>query len=405
MLRSLPLLEEDVGLQSLPYALKRRPVRMSAKKRSPLAGFFERVVRRPTLSTILKEQLGELTDRTIASGNPPNQEEMERLQALQALTKLEQETRYRIDRWLILAGSILIAFVVSYLALVPYPVVRLYVTAKAKEIDFQARYQDIFQRLEISELKLFNTSLVVEDDGSAMTGDCVLSGGLIKPQLYTFFAKGTISVKYDPNERAHLVTVAGPSKDGKLFINAAGATLTGCQGQASPTVIKSRIILTGREYDSRVVAVAKKVDKSSPVSILSEEDIVDVNFVTILTFDKSNKYTFSPGSTIISGKLDFLNFPGKSYTLKPTEELSLDYVDSGRLRALDLLSDAVQITYNIAATDIRVGEFSNPASIMPSYLDYFGSRKGLGAMYAAAGSLISILIGVIGFFLRRGSSS
>jgi hypothetical protein len=165
------------------------------------------------LPTLLKTQIRLLIHRTEATGNPPTKEEIESLQALQTLNELREKTQYRISRWLILTGSLVIAIGVSYLALKPYPELRLYVTARAKEIDFHVRYQDVFERFNISQLRLYGVALSVDDALDPISGDFSVSGGSLKPQPYTHFANGTLSVKYDIREGAHLVTVGGPEKD------------------------------------------------------------------------------------------------------------------------------------------------------------------------------------------------
>jgi hypothetical protein len=177
------------------------------------------------LPTLLKTQIRLLIHRTEATGNPPTKEEIESLQALQTLNELREKTQYRISRWLILTGSLVIAIGVSYLALKPYPELRLYVTARAKEIDFHVRYQDVFERFNISQLRLYGVALSVDDALDPISGDFSVSGGSLKPQPYTHFANGTLSVKYDIREGAHLVTVrAGPGCLNRISASISGAS-------------------------------------------------------------------------------------------------------------------------------------------------------------------------------------
>ncbi len=352
--------------------------------------------RRSSLDKMIRIERKRLLTRTMATNQPPDEADLKRLTQLQTLRELGEKTRARPGRWLILASSLGIAATVAASVTTPYPGARLHITASAPDIVFHARYQDIFEKLSIMRMDF--SDLQIEIDGRTMKGSFSIIGGQIKPQLYTYLENGTIATSHAASADSYTVRVGGPGKDHMFFVNLKGVTVA--QGDTKIFVKQYRAQITPQDDVVGEISAVAKYDQ--PATFLEQENVEDVQFHKITRFDKGPKYAYPPGSSITSGRIDFVTIPGKSHTLYPGESFQVDdFIGQGRLQSLAVTKEGFQITYDVNVADIRTGEFQKERSIMPSYFEYYQSQQGLGVIYGTTVSLISILIGVVGFWSRR----
>jgi hypothetical protein len=306
--------------------------------------------------------------------------------------------------------------VVCIAAAIPYSPIRVNVEAVSSDVVIWLRYQDIFLNLNIEEMFVKNARIQttaldpVEHKSKDMAGDVHISGGSIKPDLYTGLAEGLAAIHYDQQRHQFKITLDVPKGDIPLIISLDGANLTISDKAVSYESTDRRIFLFhnaskgGNDTDSRNKFIDGKIvvylrSISDEITLLQQTKAKRLRFVEPARYD-GDDYTWLYGSRLQSGSIQFLTIPGATYTLRPYEEFQSED-QNGILRSMRLTEKAIHTSYTSDASNVEVGEFENPVTIMPSYLDYIRSRPYINSVYAVTASIIVVIFGLMSWWARR----
>jgi hypothetical protein len=342
--------------------------------------------------------------------------EAERLAKLIDLIDSENAS-HLLSRGIGLGVALILIAAVCILAAIPYSPIRVNIETTSSDAVIWLRYQDIFLNLNIDEMLIGNARIKtmigndIHPKSEDMTGDTHIGGGSIKPQLYTGLAEGLAAIHYDQRRHQFKITLDAPKADVPLIISLDGANLTINGKAASYGPADRRIFLSHLEasnedrvadpdsnfIDGKIVLYVRPI--SDEVTLLQQEKAKRLRFVEPARY-KGDDYAWHYGSRLLSGSIQFLTIPGVTYALRPYEDFRIDD-QNGILRSMRLDGKTIHTSYISDASNVEVGEFENPVTIMPTYLDYIRSRPYINSVYAVTASAIAAIFGLMTWWARR----
>ena len=202
-------------------------------------------------------------------------------------------------------------------------------------------------------------------------------------------------------------------KEKNIIIKLNGATLTVDNVNMPYGPEDTRVFLSPPERSSADRVIDRDGDfvigkivlftrpKFDDIVMLREFAAKHLRFVEPYDYARDNidGYTWIPESGLQSWLVQFLDIPGMSYKLRADKDLRIEDKD-GNLRSLQLYRGSIRVRYSSTVTDVRVGEYDNLVSIMPSYLNYLKSRPFINSVYAATASALTIVLAMLSWWGR-----
>jgi hypothetical protein len=99
-------------------------------------------------------------------------------------------------------------------------------------------------------------------------------------------------------------------------------------------------------------------------------------------------------SALRAGTLYFESLNGRSQPLRAGQLLRLEGVD-GELRVVELKPDSIGIEFHGWVTGLSSGSADNPATLMPTWLEWLKERKGLYLVWGTALYIFGVLAGLL----------
>jgi hypothetical protein len=364
-----------------------------------------------TLRALLWKKIQDASHEAISGNGGPSKETLDELDRLARLVEARERARpaRRSSRWSLAIVAGLTLLLVSLLLFLRVPETEVELVVTASGVGFvlsQPQPLTDIMNLDALSVSATRSLRVPEPLRSGTTNQAPSADG----------APMRVSAK-SQGGRAGTVTLAPLALPVGVEVHVASSP-TGSDGRISLRGASApvRITVHGPVAVDLATGATGAVDFDVPQSIAFETDAGEVTLVLAsaanpsfafapqlsvekLSFSQIDEFHTPAGtttqaiSTVLSGTLYFESLNGAARQLRPRELLRFDDI-RGVVRTLRIEGEQVTMTFRGTVRGLRSGWSDRPASLMPTYLDWFQAQHGLSLLWGTTIYLIGVVAAV-----------